>query len=191
MNNAIVEVDYQYVNDLYFRVRHACLESEIYRLDFWDWVRAGVAFNVRGTTEPSRKVAYFVELYKMLEAVSLEGERSELQAAVMRYYEDLFQLYQDHLVAQLQIAYRSKKNESVEPNNLILLPSFDKTPFLREVLPSEDVSLADYDCQNIDKFRKSMATVYATEGSLLFRCMSMLFDYGVQGVGDGILLGVK
>lgn len=191
MTQLIVEVGYQYVYDLYYRVRHARLESEIYRMEFLDWIKAGIAYNTLGVNEPSRKVSYFVKLYKILETGVQNASSRELRTAVMRFYEDLFQLYQDHLLAQLQIAHKRGKSTSTEPSNLILLPSFAKTPELYDVLPSEDVVLKEYEGHNIEELRRRMSTVYAVQGSPLFRCMSLLFDYGVRGEGDGTLLGVK
>lgn len=187
----IVEVEFQYVSDLYFRVRHARLESEVYRLEFIDWVKAGIAYNVRGITEPSRRVAYFAELYGTLGTQNLAKRVEDIRTAVKKYYEDLFQIYQDHLLAQLQIAHKLSKNSGTEPDNLILVPSFKKTPEVTNILPHEEVALLHYSCKNLDELKRRMSTLYAVEGSPLFCCMALMFDYGVKGVGDGVILEVK
>lgn len=191
MTRDIVEVSYQYVYDLYYRTRHARLVSDVYRLDFLDWIKAGIAYNTLGVKEPSRKVSYFVKLYKMLNEGVDKNHTSELRLAVTHYYEDFFQLYQDHLIAQLQIAHKRGKNTSTEPASLVLLPCFDKVSTLLEIFPMEEVILSEYESKNLEALRQAMSTMYAVEGSLLFRSMALFYDYGVAGEGNGTLLGVK
>ena len=191
MTQTVVEVGYQYVYDLYYRVRQARLESEIYRLDFWDWVKAGIAYNTRGISEPSRKIANFVRYYNIIQNDLLSDNIVEMRTAISHYYEDFFQLYQDHLVAQLKIAHKRGSNASTEPSNLILLPSFEQTSQLQSIFPMEEIVLETYECQHLEELRRHMSTVYAVEGSPLFRCMALYFDYGVQGNLGGTLLGVR
>lgn len=191
MTSTVVDVTYQFVYDLYYRVRHACLESEIYRLEFLEWVKAGLAYNTRGVKDPTRKIAYFGELYHQLRQGVTLMSKADLQEAVIKYYDDLFQLYQDHLEAQLKKAGHQKNLDFLEPASLVLLPSFTTVPEIKTVLDVVDIQLDCYECKDIEAFRQKMATIYATEGTSLFRCMGLLFDYGVYQGGDGVILEVR
>lgn len=191
MTASVVDVSYQFVYDLYYRVRHACLESETYRLEFLEWVKAGVAYNTCGVKDPTRKISYFGNLYRQLKLGVQTVPHADLQEAVVKYYEDLFQLYQDHLEAQLKKAGRQKNLDFLEPANLVLLPSFTSVPEISNMLEVVSVQLDTYECKDIVAFRQKMSTIYASEGTPLFRCMSMLFDYGVCRSGDGVILEVR
>lgn len=191
MTGVVRDVDYQYVYDLYYRVKHACLESEIYRLDFLEWVKAGIAYNTRGIKDPTRKIAYFGQLYRKIQGGVSNMSKSDLREAVIKYYDDLFQLYQDHLEAQLREAGRQRVADILEPRLLVLLPSFANTPDICDMLDTVEVSLVNYECQHIEELRQKMATIYAIEDSLLFRSMGLLFDYGVYNGGDGVILEVR
>lgn len=185
----IIDVTYPYVYDLYYRVRHARLENTVYRIDFWDWVKAGVAFNIRGQ-DPSRKIAYFVELHEQIQSGDFMRYRYALQLAAQRFYEDLFLLYQDHLVAQLKIAQRQDQI-TLDPDELILLPSFDSTPGISDVLDVVHVEAMRYKSLHLDELQHKMATIYATEGSAVFQFMALYFDYGIKTTDPGVILEVQ
>lgn len=187
----VVKVSYPYVYDLYYRTRNGLLENEIYAIDFLDWVKAGVAYNILGVKNPGRKIAYFADLYTLILDNKFSEKRFTFQTAVMNFYEDLFQLYQDHLVAQMKLMAGKGRPNTTAPGNLILLPSFEKILALATILPVIPVELEKYECKNTDAFRQRMATIYAEEGTTLYRGMALMFDYGVCREGSGPLLGVS
>lgn len=191
MTGTINRVAFPYIYDLYYRVRHAHLECEVYSLDFLDWVKAGVAFNVRGIEDPQRSVAYFGELYRTIKARAFENNVMLFRKALTVFYEDLFLLYNDHLSAQLKRAHNNGGAGVTSPQSLVLLPSFEQIPELFEILPAVDVILDEYCCENPELLQKNMASIYVQEGSALFRGMALYFDYGVCRRGDGVILGVK
>ena len=65
--NKVIRVNHKQVYDLVFRARNVRLSAALYVLDFLDWIKAGVAFNTRGFENPSRKIAYFAELYSVVQ----------------------------------------------------------------------------------------------------------------------------
>ena len=182
----IVEVEYPYVYDLYYRVRNAKLENAKYRLEFIDWVKAGVAFNVRGVEEPSRKIAYFGGLYRLL-CNDPKRNIGAVRTAILKFYTDIFLLYQDHLTAQLDLARQGGSRVSLTPKDIVILPSFLKTPVLKEMLKTVVVSLDSYKCRNIDDFKKHTATIYVDEDSTLFSAMSLLYDVSMCSKDSNLL----
>ena len=178
MTHTIVDVPFPFVYDLYYRTRNALLESEVYRIDFMDWVSAGVAFNTLGSKDPRRKVAYFGKLYDLIEGRALEANVEVFRVAVMRFYEDLYKLYNDHLLAQLKFAKRQRDVETAEPASLILIPCFVQVPDLYEILPSQDIEIVTYECKYPGELREDMSTIYAVEGTTLYRGMGLVFQKG-------------
>lgn len=191
MNGTVVDVGFQYVYDLYYRVRNAMLQHSVYRLDFLDWVRAGVAYNTLGAKNAQRRISYFAKLYYGITSGRGTLSESELRRAITMYYEDLFQLYQDHLVAQLHQRGRASSGSSMEPEDLILLPSFHLMSDVFAGIPVEEVMLDNYVPQNIELMREQLATIYVSEEGTLYRGIGLVFDYGVMHQGDGIILEVK
>lgn len=190
MSAPVVSVGYQYVYDLYYRTRHAILKNEVYQLDFLDWVRAGIAFNVLGRSEPGRKVSYFCSIYDALEQGITARNVGVIRRGVSAYYEDMFKLYQNHLTAQLKNSRDKKSGGSLEPKNLVLLPSFAGAPGIKEVLPEQEVFIQDYRCKHLAKLRDVIATVYASEDSLLFRCISLYYDLANMQHNEVVRVGV-
>lgn len=190
MTRAVVSVGYRYVYDLYYRTRRARLEHEAYSLEFLDWCKAGVAYNVLGKEEPGRKVAYFSNLYSHLSLDDYTASVDVLRQGVAAFYEDLFKLYQDHLTAQLKASKRRGSEYSLEPQNLILLPSFSKTPGVYDILPHKEIIVENYQCVNLDALRDKVATIYASEDSTLFKCMALYFDMSQAKQNEVALVGV-
>lgn len=182
-----VVVGYKYVQDLYYRVRHARLMNEVYTLDFLDWIKAGVAFNVNGVKEPSRKVSNFVALYHAVQSECCAEFSRELCDGLHYYYEDLFRIYQDHLVAQLRISQQRASRQSPEVSNLVLLPSFESTPAMSGLFETIDIELASYSSKYPDDFLESLATIYAREGSVVYQLMSVYYDMGVRREGNKLI----
>lgn len=191
MTQSIVDVTFPFIYDFYYRTRNACLECEAYRIDFYDWVSAGIAFNTLGAKDPRRRVAYFGKIFDILDSAQISENVTALRTAIVRFYEDLYHLYDDHLVAQLKSAKSREKSETVEPKSLIILPSFSQVPQLLDFIPSRDVVLDTYECKHLEALREDMSTIYAVEGTPLFRGMSLMYDYGMKSEEDGIILGVK
>ena len=190
MNMQVINVGYPYVYDMYFCIQHARLEHIVYQLDFMEWVKAGIAFNIKGVQDSKRRVSYFVSLYDIVERGDFEGCKQQLRTGIVRFYEDLYQMYQEHLKAQLKYTTRKKQNQT-EPDALVIIPSFDSIRPLFDILPSKHIEFSSYECENLQLFKQNMATAYPKKDSLLFRSMSVYYDYGVQGMDNGILLEVK
>lgn len=190
MSDAVVNVEYPYVYDLFYRVRNACLESEAYQIEFLDWVKAGIAYNTRSKQDPKRKISYFGELYRILQTKAENDAKQVIRDAVMNYYEDLFQLYQDHLRAQLKRVKERDKGSVVMADNLLLIPSFEKSMSFSVFMPVQHITISEYECENLKDLHDTLSTIYVAERSPLLRCMGMLFDYGVRRKENGVLLEV-
>lgn len=191
MTQVIVDVEFQHLYDLCYRVRHAKLANTVYRIDFYEWVKAGVAYNIRGTKDPKRKISYFAHLYELISAMRCEITDEELRTAVCLYYEDFFQLYQEHLTAQLKIAQKRVNRTSLEPSDLVLLPTFDSVPVVRSRLETVSLEFQQYECKHLVELQQKMATIYASEASSVFKCMAVYYDYGVRREGGGVILEVR
>lgn len=188
----IVEVKYCFYSDFYYRINKAILKSEVYRLDFVDWVKAGIAFNTRSDKEPSRKILNFVNIYDAVYSGSSNASTlSILRNAVMSYYEDIFQLYQCHLLAQLKIEYKRSKGTVIEPRNLVILPCFELCKDRLNFLSKLQVDMQKYESKYTNELMSTLSTIYVKSGSDTYRYMSLYFDYGCKREGNGILLEVS
>ncbi len=185
-------MSYDCVYDLYFRVRNVKLEHTTYQVEFIDWVKAGVAFNARGIEVSTRKISYFGDLYSKLISVSDYSQLTEeLKIAVTRYYEDLFLLYQDHLMGVRNAAGKKGRATIYLRENFVLLPSFESTPKMSEVFPKKEVNLQTYTPQNNDAMRMDMVHLYVREDSDLYKCMAMYYDHSIKSDGNVVLLEVN
>lgn len=192
MTGGVVRVSYDCVYDLYFRVRNVKTEHTAYEIDFIDWVKAGVAFNVRGIEVSTRKISYFGDLYQKLVSVSDYSQLTEeLKVAVTRYYEDLFLLYQDHLMGVRNAAGKKGRATVYLRENFVLLPSFKGVPKMQELFPRKEVDLRTYVPQNNDAMRVDMVHLYVQENSELYKCMAMYYDHSIKSDGNVVLLGVN
>lgn len=192
MNNGVVRVSYDHIYDLYFRVRHVKLEHMAYRVDFMEWIKAGVAFNVRGIETSTRKISYFGDLYTKLTTIGdYSAIASELGLAVTRYYEDLFWLYQDHLIGVQNAEGSRGRAVKYLYENLVLIPSFKGVPLIQKIFPEKQVDLLSYKIQHEESLQTTMAQLYVNTDSLLYKCMGMYYDHGLKPGGDVVLLGVN
>lgn len=201
--SAVERVGFKQVYDLVFRAKNARLSSVAYVLDFYDWLKAGIAFNTRGFELSTRKISYFVKLYEILVTRRSEGierlqdERMLFATALSYYYADIFEVYQDHVkskhIEAAQKNRNSRTNSRVRPEfgNLLVLPAFDCAPELREVFPIRTFEWDKYQCKDPAKFSNVVASTYVKPGTGLFSCMSMMYDYGIGHVEDGVLLEVS
>lgn len=199
----IERVGFKQVYDLVFRAKNARLSSVAYVLDFYDWLKAGIAFNTRGFEISTRKISYFVNLYEILmdsrkNGIShLQDERVMFSTALSYYYADIFEIYQDHVRSKHSEA--TQRNRSLRGNtrarpefgNLIVLPAFDCVPELREVFPTRTFEWDKYECKDPVKFNNVVASTYVKPDTGLFSCMSMMYDYGIGRVESGVLLEVS
>lgn len=191
MNGGVVRVSYAHVYDLYFRVRNVKREHVAYRVEFIDWVKAGVAFNARGIEVSTRKIAYFGDLYEKL--VSTEDYSTiidDLRVAVTRYYEDLYLLYQDHLAGVLNSAGKKGKAARHLCENFVLLPSFRELPRIRDVLPTKKIVLNDYTPVHNEQMRIDMVHLFVDPEADLYKCMAMYYDHSIKSDGNVVLLEV-
>ena len=199
----VEKVCFKQVYDLVFRARNARLKTVAYVLDFYEWMKAGIAFNTRGFELSTRKISYFASLYSMIERAKTEGveileqNRSMLETALQYYYADIFEVYQDHIKAKhSEASFKNQKarNRSgvVQPEfgNLLILPAFDRVPELREVFITREVGWNNYQCVDRDRFSYAVASAYVKEDSPLYHCMSLMYDYGHGLVDAGELLEV-
>lgn len=190
-------VSHKQVYDLVFRARNAKLNSAAYALEFLDWVKAGVAFNTRGCEVPSRKIAYFAKLYRALESLKERGlpffekNRGLFEEALCFYYEDIFDIYRDHLKAKQAEAGAKTKKRLPDFEDLYILPSFELTPEFADCLEKEVIPWDEYNCINSAKVLEQAGTVYLDIQGGLFRCMSLMHDYGIARCKTGVLLEVS
>lgn len=184
----VYRVEFPYIYDLFYRVRNASLEDGVYMIEFKDWVDAGIAYNVYEGKNPARKISYFAELRKLIVAEQYDTAKAKFGLAIVRFYEDLFQMYQDHLLSQLKAA--ASDGRSTTPQELVIIPSFTETVGLQELFDTLKISLESYIPQHIVELRSHLSSIYAEDDSLLFRGAGLYFDYGIKHQGDGILLEV-
>lgn len=201
--SVVERVGFKQVYDLVFRAKNARLSSVAYVLDFYDWLKAGIAFNTRGFEVSTRKISYFVKLYEVLTESRANGvevlqkEQVMFATALSYYYADIFEIYQDHVKSKHSEAAQrnrnSRSNSRIRPEfgNLLVLPAFDCVPELREVFPVHTFEWDKYQCKDPAKFSSVVASTYVKPGTGLFSCMSMMFDYGIGHVEDGVLLEVS
>ena len=195
--NKVVRVSFKQVYDLVFRARSSKLNSVAYVLDFYDWVKAGVAFNTRGYELSTRKISYFANLYDVIQgarregAQVLENNRQLFEEALLYYYEDIYEIYQDHLKSKHSEARQRQSRSVPDYGELLILPCFDSVPELRSVFDVEEYPWNGYECVLKDAFIDNVNSAYLSEDSSLFKCMSMMYDYGRGCVKRGVLLEVK
>lgn len=191
MNGGVVRVSYPHVYDLYFRVRNVKREHVAYRVEFIDWVKAGVAFNARGIEVSTRKIAYFGDLYEKLVSTSdYNTIIDDLRRAVTRYYEDLFLLYQDHLAGVLNSAGKKGKAARHLCENFVLLPSFRESPRIMDVLPTKKIVLNEYTPVHNEQMRIDMVHLFVDPEADLYKCMAMCYDHSIKSDGNVVLLEV-
>lgn len=195
--NDIVRVNFKQVYDLVFRARNAKLNSVAYVLDFRDWIKAGVAFNTRGFQLSTRKISYFAQLYELLQKGQREGtevllqQKSVLSEALTYYYEDIYEIYQDHVRSKHAEAIQHRSRDVPNFGDLLVLPCFDGFPQVEEVFEKRIIPWDSYECKLKDDFAVDIASTYLKPDSPLARCMSLMFDYGRGRVEEGVILEVK
>lgn len=195
--NKVIHVSFKQVYDLVFRARSSKLNSVAYVLDFYDWIKAGVAFNTRGYVLSTRKISYFAKLYEIVCAAHAEGSdvfqnnKSLLEEALIYYYEDIYEIYQDHLKSKHSEARQRQSHSIPDFGELLILPCFDSVPELHSVFKTEEYPWNGYKCVLRDAFIESVNSAYLNEETSLFKCMSMMYDYGKGCIKRGILLEVK
>ena len=119
-------VNYHIYYDLVFRAKFCYLKPGIYNIDFLDYVMAGIAFNSRSFELSSRKISFFAQVYQNL----VEAKNNEIvQTAICYFYEDIFDLYQKYLKS-------FNANEIPEDGTVLIVPSWEKTPYLKEYYES-------------------------------------------------------
>lgn len=192
----VVHVGFKQVYDLVFRARNSQLNSTAFVLDFKDWVKAGVAFNTRGFEISTRKISYFAKLYLLLKQAEEEGSEvlkpyvNMLSEALVFYYEDIFEIYQDHLKSKHAEARNSQSKSIPDLGELLILPCFDNSNILTGVFETKSYRWDEYECQNPDNFLLTVKSAYLKSKSSMFKCMSMMYDYGRIGINKGTLLEV-
>lgn len=193
----VARVSFKQVYDLVFRARNSRLNSTAYSLDFIDWVKAGVAFNTRGFELSSRKISYFAKLYNIIvedagAGISrFEKEKHLFEDALIYYYEDIYEIYQDHLESKQSEARQKAVKVVPDLGELLILPRFDGVPELREIFKTQIVGYNSYECRSLEAFRENARSAYLKEDTALFRCMSLLYDYGCGRIDRGVLLEVE
>lgn len=189
-------VYYKQVYDLVFRARSAKLNSTAFVLDYWDWIKAGVAYNTRGFALSTRKISYFAELYKVIEEerntgniLVFEEHKGMLAESFLRYYQDIYEIYQDHLWSK-QTEHQRKSKGMPDFGELFILPCFESVPDLASVFETHTHPWDGYECKHKNEFVDNLKSAYLKEESPIFKCMSLLYDYGFRKLGKGVLLEV-
>lgn len=182
--------------DLVFRARNARLQSVCFQLEFLNWIKAGVAFNTRGSEISTRKIAMFAELYKILARCRSEGAAPieenvfKFKDALVYFYEDIYSIYQDHLASKQMEVKMKELKAAPEFNQVLIVPSFKETPWLSDVFRSVSEVLETYECKHEHAFANSIVSPYLKKDTELYKGMAMMFDYGPQRMGRDVLLGV-
>lgn len=102
-------------------------------IDFLDYVMAGIAFNSRSYELSSRKISFFAQVYEDL----LEAKNTDVvNTAIKYFYEDIFDLYQKYLKS-------FKAEELKEENIVVILPSWEKTSYLKQHYESSTIGLSN------------------------------------------------
>lgn len=190
-------VSHQQVYDLVFCAKNARLNSVMYALDFLDWVKAGVAFNTRGCEITSRKISYFAQLYTTLRSCSVENvspldnARSMFSDALLYFYEDIYSIYQDHLSSKQQSVRGRGMREIPDFGELIILPTFGRVPFMSKVFETVVIDCESYVSVNEAAFIRDVKSAYLKQDTTLYKCMSIMYDYGLGRVSRDKLLEVK
>lgn len=193
----VVRVSFKQVYDLVFRARNSKLNSTAYVLDFRDWLKAGIAFNTRGFEISTRKISYFAKLYSIIQESKSQGvgvlnrNRVLLEQALMFYYEDIYDIYQDHLKAKQLEASQRRIKSIPDFGEVLILPCFDEAPELRQIFETRTYAWDGYVCKNLDDFMEDVPTLYLSQNSPSFKCMSMMYDYGRNCIERGVLLEVE
>lgn len=190
MEKEIIRVSHHFWSDLCFRIRNAKLQHEYYSIDYFDWVKAGIAYNISGTSDINRSIDYFCSLYDILSTDSKEDAVAKIRASVTMFYEDLYSLYLDHISVQFKVNARASRGKQIMADSLILLPKFDAIPELSMILPKADIKLVEYECKHVEDFENNRPAASVVSGSPMYRCMSLMFDYGVKKQDNGTLLEV-
>lgn len=186
--NKVIRVNHKQVYDLVFRARNVRLSAALYVLDFLDWIKAGVAFNTRGFENPSRKIAYFAELYSVVQ--EMRPAKEFLSEALTKYYEDIFEIYQDHLRAKQAAARQDIVKAVPKFEDLFVVPCFDSVPFMFDLFETRTVHCRDYKCVKASALASAIASANVRSDSPLYKCMAVLYDYGTGCVEQGKLLEV-
>ncbi len=185
-----IYVPFQYFNDLYFRVKNGKLEHDVYMINYMEWVKAGVAFNTQGVKNATRNISYFAELYNKLCVEYDESFIYDFQLSLVKFYQDLYELYQQHFAAQTRLISKRSSEDLILIKNLFLLPNFEGASSITEHLHKKVIVLADYESTYLKDFQRELSTVYISEDSLLFKMASIMFDYGVKNLEPGVILEV-
>ena len=211
LNLPVERVAYKQVYDLVFKSRNAKLNSVAYTLDYLDWVKAGIAFNTRGFQVESRKISVFVGLYNALLALEAELAKAEpadpavvekykkiLGESLPYFYQDIFEIYQDHLISKAEVAgtQRASRGTGAAPDfgQLIILPSFDYVPYFRELFDTVHTTWDGYDSPSSGVFdAKVKASIYLNRNQYpgIYSCMLLMYDYSKTANGANTLLEVQ
>lgn len=181
MIRGVITVGHDRVYDLYFRVRTSQLENGTYSLEFLNWIKAGVAYNIRGVEVSSRKISYFAELYgKVMSGEDMHPYTRELRVALSRFYEDLYRLYHDHVTAARNAAGKKGNGSIPLITNLLLVPAFEQTPFMRDLFPTREVIIDDYVPQHPLEMNREQDTIHLESKDVWYKAMALYYDCGVK-----------
>lgn len=211
LNLPVERVSYKQVYDLVFKSRNAKLNSVAYTLDYLDWVKAGIAFNTRGFQVESRKISAFVDLYRSVQALESEiakggdGDKAVIEMhkkilgeSLPSFYQDIFEIYQDHLASKAEVAgtQRAARGTEAAPDfgQLIILPSFDDVPFFRDLFDCVHTTWDGYESPSASIFdAKVKASIYLNRNQYpgIYSCMLLMYDYSRLSHGTNTLLEVQ
>lgn len=203
-----VYVNFHQVYDLVFRARNNKLKAAAYTLTFSEWVKAGVAYNTRGIELYSRRISYFCYLYKLIMVAHgrmsdedgyilnhdeglelLRNHHSSLESALQMYYEDICNVYIDHLNAKKFASSLSNKKKEADFEYLVVLPSFDGVPLLQELFETKTFAWDTYEPEFPVELDNRLDSIEAHD-TVLYRTMALSFDYGFKKKETGVLLEV-
>lgn len=121
--------------DLTMKAYRGELLPGVYRIDFLEYVKAGVAFNTRGR-DGEHTIDFYAKLLYALEG-EVEEEATLLNAGLKLFYNDLIYLYSRLVTAK----YKQVGDVSKTAGEVKLVSSFEKVPRLLTVFEAKRIVL--------------------------------------------------
>lgn len=190
-NDRVVVVPVDRAADFYFRVRTGRLLNRNYQISFNRWICIGIACNQRGVETPTRKIAYFCKLQRLLQdTVDYHTIKDELKVAITRYYEDLLHYYICHIESVKAAEGLRGKGAKKLWNDLFIYTYFEDRERLEELFPSVHIVAADYEPRNPQAVEEMIKNPFVLKDTLLFKCIAIYYDYSKANNGEVVLLEV-
>lgn len=126
----------QYIYGLIYSAQSAKLKNYDYRVDFYDWVLAGVCCNSRGVINENLSLCYFVDILMTIrKSIYSDEDISNIEKFVKYFYDDIIRTMSEFIWSSNEKGI--KLDKTFMP---IITPHFDEIPNLSKYIPSKSVS---------------------------------------------------